>query len=107
MLRAKRSKSIRRREPTISNMRRSRAFVRAIDVHPSHPSLQCLCARRKRRTTIANIPSLYRYVSEGDDAGVASEDDDDDDAEVEEEVEEEDDGETAPRKYPSVRIGAR
>jgi len=44
---------------------------------------------------ITNVFCFRRYVSEGDDAGVASESDDDD---AEEEVEEEDEAETAPRK---------
>jgi hypothetical protein len=69
---------------------------RAIGPLPSQFTCQWLRARRSYCTTITNLFRSYRYVSEGDDAGVASEDDDDEDAE--EEVEEEDDAETAPRK---------
>jgi len=77
-------------------MRRADACSRATETRPSHLTCQWLRARRICRTTITDLFRSYRYVSEGDDAGVASEDDDDEDAE--EEVEEEDDGETAPRK---------
>lgn len=84
-------------------MRRFCASAHAIDLRPSHPSLQCFCARGIRRTTIANIFPPCRYVSEGDDAGAASGDDDDDDedAEVEEVEEEDDEGATEEREYSS------
>ena len=82
-------------------MRRPDAYLRAIEPRPSHLTCQWLCARRMCRTTITDVFSFCRYVSEGDDAGAASEDDDDEDAE--EEVEEEEDAEAAARKSSPLR----
>jgi len=66
---------------------------------------QWLRARCMCRTTITDVFCLHRYISEGDDAGVASEDDDDDDAE--EEVEEEEDAEAAAARKSLARSRSR